>query len=247
MSQPPPSSNPPSGAITHGQIASLLDVTPAELTKLVDQGIVPCIGPNAYALKPTANSYIQHLRAERLRGSARPTQAEIAEHLDLSDRSVRELATVWAIDSRQVSLGEWRIKYIRKLREEAAGRAGIGGLDLVAERARLAKVQADRIEMQNAVTRKELAPAELIEEVLSRTGAKAAKLLDTIPGELKRRCPQLTADDVTAIAGTIAKVRNLAAAISLASLEEDEEEGDAADRQQEAATEALLAGGEGAP
>ncbi len=237
----------PANTITHDAAARVLKLAPAELARLVDAGAVPRVSRDAYALFPLVHGYIDHLRAEQQRLVQRPSQAEIAEHLDISDRRVRELATEWGIDSRQVALGEWRLRYLRQLREQAAGRAASGNLDLAEQRARLAKEQADRISMQNAVTRKELAPAELIEEVLSRTGAKAAKLLDTIPGELKRRCPQLTADDVTAIAGTIAKVRNLAAAISLASLEEDEEEGDAADRQQEAATEALLAGGEGAP
>lgn len=169
----------------------------------------------------------------------RPSQAEIAEHLDISERSVRELASDWGVDSRELTLCEWRVRYIRKLREAAAGRAAAGDLDLVGERARLARVQADRIEMQNAVTRKELAPVEVIEEVLSRAGAKAAKLLDTIPGEMKRRCAKLTAEDIATIAGTIAKVRNIAAAISLASLQEDED-AQAAEASQEAATEQLL-------
>lgn len=233
----------PANTISHDAAARVLKLAPADLARLVEQGAVPRVSKEAYQLIPLVHGYIDHLRAEQQRIVQRPTQAEIAEHLDISTRRVRELATEWGIDSREVSLGEWRVRYLAKLREEAAGRAGTGDLDLVAERARLAKVQADRIEMQNAVTRKELAPAELIEEVLSRAGARAAKLLDTIPGELKRRCPQLTADDIATIATTIAKVRNIAAAISLANLQEDEEEGrgDTAARD-EAATEALLGG-----
>jgi phage terminase Nu1 subunit (DNA packaging protein) len=96
--------------------------------------------------------------------------------------------------------------------------------------------------MQNAVTRKELAPAELIEEVLTKAGAKASKLLDTIPGELRRRAPQLTADDIAAIAGVIAKVRNIAAAISMSNLEEDDEDDEVSGAVilEEQRTEALL-------
>lgn len=209
--------------ITHDAAARLVKLTPAELTRLVDQGAIPRIAKDAYQIGPLIQGYIDHLRAEQQRLIQRPTQAEIAEHLDISERRVRELATEWGIDSRQHTLSEWRLRYLRKLREEAAGRAATGDLDLVVERARLAKAQADRIEMQNAVTRNELAPVELIEEILARAGVKAAKLLDTIPGELKRRCPQLSADDIATIAGTIAKVRNIAAAISLENLKEDEE------------------------
>ncbi|ADV01272.1 terminase small subunit [Alicycliphilus denitrificans] len=226
----------PANTISHDAAARVLKLAPADLARLVDQGAVPRVSKDAYQLIPLVHGYVDHLRAEQQRIVQRPTQAEIAEHLDISTRRVRELATEWAIDSREVSLGEWRQRYLTKLREEAAGRAGTGDLDLVAERARLAKVQADRIEMQNAVTRKELAPAELIEEVLSRAGARAAKLLDTIPGELKRRCPQLTADDIATIATTIAKVRNIAAGASLADLRDDEdEEGDADDHSDERA------------
>ena len=216
----------PANTISHDAAARVLKLAPADLARLVEQGAVPRVSKEAYQLIPLVHGYIDHLRAEQQRIVQRPTQAEIAEHLDISTRRVRELATEWGIDSREVALGEWRIRYLAKLREEAAGRAGTGDLDLVAERARLAKAQADRIEMQNAVTRKELAPAELIEEVLSRAGARAAKLLDTIPGELKRRCPQLPADDIATIATTIAKVRNIAAGVSMADVQEEEEEGD---------------------
>lgn len=238
----------PANTINHDAAAHVLKLAPAELSRLVERGAVSRVAKDAYQLIPLVQGYLDHLRAEQTRVIQRPSQAEIAEHLDISERRVREIATEWAIDSREVSLVAWRVRYLRQLREQAAGRAAAGDLDLASERARLAKEQADRISMQNAVTRKELAPAELIEEILTRTGAKAARLLDTIPGELKRRAPQLTADDISAIAGVIAKVRNLAAAISLTSLEDDEdqaEESAASQSREEAATESLLgAGGE---
>jgi phage terminase Nu1 subunit (DNA packaging protein) len=60
-------------------------------------------------------------------------------------------------------LNEIRVAYIRRLREQAAGRAAVGDLDLAGERAALAKAQRERIEMQNAVTRGELAPVVLQE------------------------------------------------------------------------------------
>lgn len=238
--------------IGHDAAAALLQLSPEQLTRLVSVGVVRRSAPGKYVPAQIIRDYIAHLHAEPDRVERHPTQAEIATHLDISDRRVRELATEWAIDSRELSLGEWRVRYLRKLREEAAGRAGGGDLDLVSERARLAKAQADRIEMQNAVTRKELAPTELIEDILAHAGARAARLLDTIPGELRRRCPQLTTEDLGAIATTIIKVRNIAATISLASLQEDEDTDDTAGTSSaadEAATERLLSdamAGEGA-
>lgn len=58
---------------------------------------------------------------------------------------------------RQKSLDEIRIAYVRRLREQAAGRASEDGdLDLVAERAALAKAQREKIELELAETRGEL-------------------------------------------------------------------------------------------
>lgn len=213
----------PANTISHDAAARVLKLAPADLARLVDQGAVPRVSRDAYQLMPLVHGYLDHLRAEQDRIIQRPTQTEIAEHLDISDRRVRELAVEWGIDSREISLSAWRIRYLRHLREQAAGRAAAGDLDLAVERARLAKEQADRIAMQNAVTRKELAPAHLIEEVLARAGARAAKLLDTIPGELRRRAASLTADDLSTVAGVIVKARNIAAAVSLADLEDDDQ------------------------
>lgn len=161
--------------------------------------------------------------SEQQRISERPTQDEIAEHLDISTRRVRELATEWGIDSREVTLGDWRVRYLRKLREEAAGRAAAGGIDLATERARLAREQADKIAMQNAQSRNELAPVVLMTEVLAKAGARAAAILEAIPGQVRRRIPSLPASEIQNIEKEIVKARNLCAAISLQDLDTDEE------------------------
>jgi len=121
------------------------------------------------------------------------------------------------------SAGQWLLAYCGHLREQAAGRSsGIGTLNLVDERARLAREQADKIAYQNAITRGELAPVAILEEVLANTAAKVAKIFDAIPGMVRRRIPTLTADDIDLIADEIAKGRNLVAQISLADVYEDD-------------------------
>lgn len=150
------------------------------------------------------------------------TQKKISEHLDLSQQAVSELMAGLGIDSKTASLDDIRVAYIRRLREQAAGRAAAGDLDLAGERAALAKAQRERIEMQNAVTRGELAPVVLIEEVLTKAASKTAGILDAIPGMVRRRVPQLTADDIDLIAGEVAKARNMVAAMSLADLNDAE-------------------------
>lgn len=124
---------------------------------------------------------------------------------------------------------EWLLEYCEHLRGIAAGRGGDGGLELSAERAALAREQRIRIAMQNAVTRKELAPVYVLEQVLARAGARAAKMLDTITPEIRRRVPQLGSSELAAIGVIVAKARNVAASVRLADLEaDDDERGDSA-------------------
>jgi len=121
------------------------------------------------------------------------TQAEIAEHLDLSDRTVRELKKrgVFGADARgQLDLAACRIAYIRHLRERAAGRTSDAAededLDLAKERALLAREQRERIALQNAEERGELvriadfssavlAVLEMTKAKVMRVPAKVAK------------------------------------------------------------------------
>lgn len=212
-----------SAHLNHDTAARLLDLTPGELQTLVNQGVIPRVDKNAYSLGPLVHAYVRFLRDECGRIEKSPTQAEIAAHLDISDRRLRDLLTEFGLDHKQVPLAEIRVRYLRKLREEAAGRSAAGDVDLATERALLAKEQRIRVEMQNAVTRKELAPVVLIEEVLAKAGSRAARILDTIPGLVRRRCPELDANTLSAIRDQVAQARNLAAAISLADLDDEDE------------------------
>ena len=149
-------------------------------------------------------------------------QKEIAEHLDLSQPAVSGLMDRLGIDWKTSTMDEIRVAYIRHLREQAAGRAASGDLDLATERARLAKEQADKVAMQNAVTRGDLAPVVMIEEVLTKTAARLAGIFDAIPGLVRRRVPSLRAEEIDLIAAEIARVRNVVAGMSLADLNDDQ-------------------------
>lgn len=149
-------------------------------------------------------------------------QKEIAEHIDLSQPAVSGLMDRLGIDWKTSTIDEIRVAYIRHLREQAAGRAASGDLDLATERARLAKEQADKVAMQNAVTRGDLAPVVMIEEVLTKTAAQLAGIFDAIPGLVRRRVPSLRAEEIDLIAAEIARVRNVVAGMSLADLNDDQ-------------------------
>jgi terminase small subunit / prophage DNA-packing protein len=213
MSQP--------GHINHDTAARLLGITPGDLEALVKSGAVRRADRNAYNLTVLVQDYIGHLKTERDRRELSPKQAEIAEHLDMSDRSVREFLDESGVDQKLSTLSEIRVAYIRRQREVAAGRATSGGIDLATERAALARAQREKIEMANAVTRGELAPVILIEEVLTKTASKVAGVLDTIPGMVRRRVPQLNADEIAMIGMEIAKARNAVASMSLSDLSDD--------------------------
>jgi len=127
---------------------------------------------------------------------------------------------VSALVTRRVLLpgasgGVWLRAYCENLREQAAGRRSEGNLDLVQERARLAREQADRVAMENAIERKELAPVAVIEQVLAAVGRQVAGILEAIPVQIKRRSDAISKQDLDFIEQEIVKARNLAAAIEL--------------------------------
>lgn len=150
------------------------------------------------------------------------TQADFAEIVGLSEAAVSQLVANQIL-VRGETCHEWILAYCDRLREVAAGRAADGGLDLATERALLAREQRVRIEMQNAVTRRELMLTVVLEKVLASTASKVAGILDAIPGMVRRRVPQLTADDIDLIAAEVAKARNTVAGMSLADVDEPDE------------------------
>lgn len=93
--------------------------------------------------------------------------AVVARVLDLSERQVYDLVRRGIIPRARP--GKYDLfacirAYVRHIREQAAGRLSKDGdLDIVAERARVAREQADGLAMKNAVTRQELVPAGDIE------------------------------------------------------------------------------------
>ena len=75
--------------------------------------------------------------------------------------------------------------YTAHLREIAAGRSnGEDDLDLVAERARLAKEQADAQEMKNAAMRGELLPRADVDAAVTGAFARVRARLISIPVKL---------------------------------------------------------------
>lgn len=150
------------------------------------------------------------------------TQSQFGGLVGISQPAVSDLIGRGVLSEGAIGV-EWVREYCGHLREIAAGRVADGDLDLAGERARLAKEQADRIAMQNAERRGELAPVALLETVLANAGTKVGRILDTIVPQIRRRVPGVPAEVLQTIENDIAKCRNLAASMVLSDLDDDDE------------------------
>ena len=82
--------------------------------------------------------------------------SDLADHLGLSVARISQLKSAGILPDAprgKHDLDACRCAYLKHLREVAAGRGSRdgGGLDLVEERARLARAQAEKVERENAV------------------------------------------------------------------------------------------------
>ena len=98
-------------------------------------------------------------------------------------------------------------------------------LDPTYERARLSKEQADKLALENAVSRGELAPLEFFESTVTRYTRQVAAMLDAVPNRLRQMLPHLTPLDFARIEGLLTNERQRLAD-RLASGEEENPGGD---------------------
>jgi len=114
-----------------------------------------------------------------------PTQAEVAVHLDLSARSVRELRDAGAIpDPAQATLDELRVAYLRHMRTVAAGRTTSGPLDPRQERAALDQARREAQELRNAQERGELVPGDDLQRTLVHLAMATRSRILAVPSKL---------------------------------------------------------------
>jgi phage terminase Nu1 subunit (DNA packaging protein) len=134
--------------------------------------------------------------------------------------------------------GELLLAYCERLRQQAAGRLGgeVGGLDLVQERAALAREQRIAQELKNAVARGEFAPIGLLADVLGQAASSVVDRFDQLEGALRKSCPDISDDVMQVVLGVVAAARNewlrstaRLVDASIDTLQADTEDGDAAD------------------
>lgn len=106
--------------------------------------------------------------------------------------------------------GEMVQAYCDRLREQAAGRLGneISGLDLVQERAALARSQRISQDLKNDVARGEYAPIGLLADVLGMASSAVVDRFEQLEGALRKACPTLDEDAKATVMQVIASARN---------------------------------------
>jgi phage terminase Nu1 subunit (DNA packaging protein) len=156
------------------------------------------------------------------------TQVEVAAHLDLSDRQVRNLLADGVLPASKgaggLDVDACRIAYISYLRGLASGQVKrqearqpdddidpMAEQKLTQERLRLTAAQAEGQELKNDITRRRSVPTEFATFVMSKIAAEIASILDTLPLTLKRRHPDLEVRHIESIQRELAKARNRAA------------------------------------
>lgn len=137
------------------------------------------------------------------------SQAEFGAWVGISEARVSQLVAEGVL-TRGESGHEWLIAYCERMRDIAAGRTSseTGGLDLVQERAALAREQRLGIAIKNAVARGEYAPISLLAEVLATASQSVSERFEQLPGLLRKVCPELPDAARDQVMSAIADARN---------------------------------------
>lgn len=76
-------------------------------------------------------------------------------------------------------------------------------LDLQEERAKLAVEQTRKLQRENDLAEKEIAPVSILTEAVTRMVAQMIPLLDALPLDMKRPNPNLTGHDIMLVKKSI--------------------------------------------
>lgn len=181
------------GNQTGDVIARILDITKDEVKRLAGADVLIKTGPDKYNLFGSVKGYIQYLREQNKRA---PTQIEVAEHLDMSERNARDILSVLQIDWRESTMSKIRVAYIRDLREKAAGRGGDDQYQLTKNRAREADMSATLKELQIAEKTGILVPAADVEALIVAIITAARTELLTLPDKIAMDIKALEGVDI---------------------------------------------------
>ena len=159
------------------------------------------------------------------------TALEVAEHLDITDRSVRDLQKRGVLPQAKrgaLDLEACRLAYIRHLREQAAGRAGAKDSkhSLATERARLAAEQADAVAMKNAAARGEMVAISAVTRVVVTMIEIAKARLAKVPRIVAKNDPAMQDRVTKAIEGALEGLSETQVEVLVSEGDDGEEDAD---------------------
>lgn len=122
------------------------------------------------------------------------TQAELTQHLDMSERNLRTILKTLDMPSRNPDIDTVRVAYIRHLRAQAARHPppDSGGLNLTQKRAKLARVQRERQELALQKLRGELLDAKEVKQVAFSTARTVRDRLLCLPSRMVAMVTSMT-------------------------------------------------------
>ena len=141
--------------------------------------------------------------------SKRVTQEDFGALVGISQPAVSGLLASGVLQPGGTA-AQWLLAYCLRLREQAAGRMGAdgGALDLVQERAALAREQRISQELKNAVARGEFAPVGVLADVLGLAAGAVVDRFDQLEGALRKACPDISDDVMGVVLGIVSSARN---------------------------------------
>lgn len=147
------------------------------------------------------------------------SQIEVADHIDLSTRQVRNLEKLGIIPSPKGNGGycldacrKAYINYLRNMSKHSSRPETDPELiDIEKERARLVKAQADAQELKNEILEGRSIPTDVGREVISKILSQVGGILNALPLNIKRKHPQLEKRVIDSIQAEIVKHSNEAA------------------------------------
>ena len=134
--------------------------------------------------------------------SAPISQAEFGAMVGISQPAVSGLMQRDVI-ARAGTAGEWLSAYCAHLVDIAEGRASAGTLDLVQERALLARAQREAQDMRNDTMRAEFAPVEILADCLAVVSDEIGACIDRLQASVQAQVPDLPQPALEAVTQVI--------------------------------------------
>jgi phage terminase Nu1 subunit (DNA packaging protein) len=141
--------------------------------------------------------------------NATAVQTVVAQVVGVSKQAISQMVTEGKLPGDGTN-GAMVLAYCERMREMAAGRLGseIGGLDLVQERAGLAREQRIAQALKNQVARGEYAPVGLLADVLGMASGAVVDRIDQLEGALRKSCPQIDDEVMATVLAVVSAARN---------------------------------------